>query len=44
MAYALVNGTRYRGELEPLDPNANLPLPSRQAPEPWVPFQPTKPK
>ena len=44
MAYALLNGTRYRGELEPLEPNANRPLPSRPAPEPWVPFQPTKSK
>ena len=41
MAYALLIGTRYSGELEP---NANRPLPSRPPPEPWVPFQPTKPK
>ena len=44
MAYALLNATRYSNELEPLEPNANRPLPSRPPPEPWVPFKPTKPK
>ena len=42
MAYALLNGTRNSGELEPLEPNANRPSPSRPPPGPWVPFQPTK--
>ena len=44
MAYALLNGTRNSAERKPLEPNANRPLPSRPPPEPWVPFQPTKPK
>ena len=26
MAYALLNGTRYSGELEPVEPNANWPF------------------
>ena len=44
MAYALHNGTRYSGELELLEPNANRPLPSSQLPEPWMLFQSTNPK
>ena len=44
MEYALLNNTRNSGELEPLEPNANRPLPSHPPPEPWVLFQPTKPE
>ena len=44
MAYELLNGTRNCGELKPLEPNANRPLPSRPPPESWKPFQPTEAK